>query len=117
MSKDNKPGKPQEKPQQSKKPEAPKKLEISKPNQEVHKKVEAKPTKVLMRFKEDKFYNDLTKPIYEAGKIYEIEGSDFIERWKKRGGEIVTEESLQSEAPGEPVANDEQNGQNKENQE
>ncbi len=45
--------------------------------------------KCLMRFKEHKFYNDLANPIFEANKIYELEGKDWIHRWLKRGGEIV----------------------------
>jgi hypothetical protein len=49
----------------------------------------AEELKVLMRFSEHKFYNDLNKPIFEAGKIYELEGAAWIQRWTKRGGEIV----------------------------
>lgn len=49
--------------------------------------------KVRMRFKENKFYNDLTKPHFLAGKIYTVEGQDMIDRWLKRGGEIVEDES------------------------
>lgn len=45
--------------------------------------------KVVMVFSEDKFYNDLSKPLYEKGKPYEIVGADMIQRWLKRGGEIV----------------------------
>jgi hypothetical protein len=45
--------------------------------------------KVLMRFNEDKYYNDLNKPIFEKGKIYELEGRSWIDRWTKRGGGIV----------------------------
>lgn len=47
------------------------------------------PGKVKMKFKEDKFYTDRDKPIFEAGKVYELEGADWIQRWLKRGGEIV----------------------------
>lgn len=49
------------------------------------------PSKVKMKFKEHKYYNDLDSPIFEAGKVYEIEGSEWIQRWLKRGGEIVDE--------------------------
>lgn len=45
--------------------------------------------KVKMRFSEHKFYNDLNKPLYEAGKVYEVVGAGFIQRWLKRGGVIV----------------------------
>jgi len=48
-----------------------------------------KSEKVLMRFKEDKFYNDLNTPIFKSGEVYEMEGSSWIQRWVKRGGEIV----------------------------
>ena len=44
---------------------------------------------VKMRFKEAKFYNDLSKPLYLPGEVYQIEGADMIQRWLKRGGEIV----------------------------
>jgi len=54
--------------------------------------------KVLMRFKEHKFYTDLNKPHFEAGKVYELEGRDWINRWIKRGGELV------DSAPSEVVA-------------
>lgn len=44
---------------------------------------------VVMKFKDNKFYNDQEKPLYEAGKEYRIQGADMIQRWLKRGGEIV----------------------------
>jgi len=44
---------------------------------------------VKMRFKENKFYNDLDVPLYIAGEVYVIKGADMIQRWLKRGGEIV----------------------------
>lgn len=44
---------------------------------------------VKMKFNEDKFYSDLTVPHFEKGKVYEIKGADQIQRWLKRGGEIV----------------------------
>lgn len=47
------------------------------------------PHKVKMKFKEHKYYTDKDKPIFYAGKIYELEGADWIQRWLKRGGEIV----------------------------
>ena len=50
---------------------------------------EGKSKKVLMRFGEDMFYNDQTKPYFEKGKVYEVKGADQIERWLKRGGVIV----------------------------
>lgn len=56
------------------------------------------PEEVLMRFSENKFYNDLSKPEFEAGKVYRLKGADWIQRWLKRGGEIVTEELLEVEA-------------------
>lgn len=49
------------------------------------------PTKVKMIFTENKFYNDLKNPIFEANKVYELEGADWIQRWLKRGGAIVDE--------------------------
>lgn len=59
--------------------------------------------KVKMRFTEAKFYNDLGKPMFEAGKIYELEGADWIQRWKNRGGEIVEgEEGAQYERSARP---------------
>ena len=45
--------------------------------------------KVKMIFSEEKFYNDLTKPHFEKGKIYDVVGADQIQRWLKRGGKIV----------------------------
>ena len=47
------------------------------------------PNKVKMVFSEHKFYNDLNTPIFEAGKVYELEGAGWIQRWLKRGGNIV----------------------------
>lgn len=47
------------------------------------------PNKVVMVFKEHKYYNDLDTPIFEAGKPHTLEGADWIQRWLKRGGEII----------------------------
>lgn len=47
------------------------------------------PGKVKMKFSEHKYYNDLNKPLFMAGEVYELEGADWIQRWVKRGGEIV----------------------------
>lgn len=44
---------------------------------------------VKMRFPRDMFYNDPTVALYEAGKVYTIEGADMVQRWLKRGGVIV----------------------------
>lgn len=77
--------------------------------------------KVLMRFSEDKFYNDLDNPVFEKGKIYEISGADKILRWTKRGGEIIEakdlkkgEETLQPNQPDpvEPVTSDPEETEN-----
>ena len=65
---------------------------------------------VQMKFSEDKFYNDLTKPYFEKGKIYKVEGGDQIQRWLKRGGEIVSGElplpARDEPSPSKIVAND-----------
>jgi hypothetical protein len=45
--------------------------------------------KVKMRFATHQYYNDLKNPIFYAGEVYELEGADWIQRWLKRGGEIV----------------------------
>lgn len=50
------------------------------------------PTKVKMKFATHQYYNDLDKPIFESGKVYELEGADWIQRWLKRGGVIVSGE-------------------------
>ncbi len=47
------------------------------------------PKKVLMRFSTNQFYNNQDVPIFEANKVYPLEGQDWINRWLKRGGEIV----------------------------
>lgn len=47
------------------------------------------PQVVKMKFSEDKYYNDLDKPIFEKDKVYELEGAGWIQRWVKRGGEVV----------------------------
>lgn len=59
---------------------------------------------VKMRFKENKYYNDLKVPMFQAGEVYLLEGSEWIQRWVNRGGEIVTDESLAGEVVAvEPV--------------
>lgn len=47
------------------------------------------PNKVKMKFKEDKFYKDRHTPVFVAGRVYELEGAAWIQRWLIRGGEIV----------------------------
>lgn len=47
---------------------------------------------VKMKFSENKFYNDLKTPIYNKGEVYTVKGADMIQRWLKRGGEIVSGE-------------------------
>ncbi|TXG78097.1 hypothetical protein E6Q11_01700 [Candidatus Dojkabacteria bacterium] len=59
--------------------------------------------KVKMIFKEAKFYNDLANPIFFPNKVYELEGQDWIERWIKRGGAIIDENT------NEPVVMDSDN--------
>lgn len=41
-----------------------------------------------MKFFADKFYNDLNKPLYLAGQIYDVP-EDMVARWQKRGGVLV----------------------------
>lgn len=78
----------------SKKNKEKKKLEKSAAKQA---EAESGSKKVLMRFSEDKFYNDSDNPIFEKGKVYELEGKDWIYRWMKRGGEIVEGDKLEAE--------------------
>lgn len=57
-------------------------------------------SKVKMRFHKDMFYTDQENALYHAGEIYEIEAK-MVDRWLKRGGEIVTDEMLEAESkPG-----------------
>lgn len=42
-----------------------------------------------MKFTEDKYYN--RDVMYVAGKVYDVP-DNMVERWLKRGGEIVVEE-------------------------
>ena len=56
------------------------------------------PDSVLMKFSEHKYYNDLNSPMFEAHKVYEIAGAEWIQRWIKRGGEIV-ERPVQTKKP------------------
>jgi hypothetical protein len=60
---------------------------------------------VKMRFGADQYYpqaengsikSGLDKPLYEKGKVYDVEES-MSARWLKRGGEIVTDELLEQE--------------------
>lgn len=68
---------------------------------EIKKQEDAK-QKVVMVFKEDKFYNDLSVPHFKAGEKYVIEGADQIQRWLKRGGDIVEGElKINNPAPDE----------------
>lgn len=53
---------------------------------------------VKMKFSENKFYNDLNSPIFEKDKVYLLEGADWIQRWLKRGGVVVEDESAPVEA-------------------
>lgn len=48
------------------------------------------PTKVKMKFSKHQYYNDLNTPLFYQGEVYELEGADWIQRWIKRGGEIVS---------------------------
>lgn len=73
-----------------------------------------KQPKTKMIFTEDKFYNDLNKPLYLANTEYEIE-PQMVDRWLRRGGKIVTNETQVPEAPAqapvetqEPVAGDDE---------
>lgn len=67
--------------------------------------------KVLMRFSENKYYNDKEKPIFEKGKVYALEGAGWIQRWIKRGGEVVKEDDasgvdvLSGDAPKADIKN------------
>lgn len=58
------------------------------------------PTKVKMKFTENKFYNDMNKPMFHAGEVYEMEGVEWIQRWLRRGGIIV--EGKLPETPAVP---------------
>ena len=45
---------------------------------------------VTIVFSEDKFYNDLDKPMFEKGIHYEIDNNPaWIQRWLNRGGMLV----------------------------
>lgn len=57
-----------------------------------------------MKFTEDKYYN--RDVIYVAGKVYDVP-DNMVDRWIKRGGEIVVESPVKEEpvlAPAPPVA-------------
>jgi hypothetical protein len=60
---------------------------LNKSAQQQH--AEETPDEVFMRFATNQHYNDQNNPIFEAGKVYPIKGRDWINRWLKRGGEIV----------------------------
>lgn len=49
--------------------------------------------KAKMRFTSDMFYNDPTIPKYVSGEVAEIVGGDMIQRWLKRGAEIVDDKT------------------------
>ena len=77
-----------------------KKLEKSAKIQE--EKQAGEGTKVFMRFQQHQYFNDLNTPLFEAGKIYELVGAAWIQRWMKRGGEIVEKkDSEKVEKPAE----------------
>lgn len=57
--------------------------------------------KVKMIFSKDMFYNDMNKPLYCAGKIYDVE-ENMVARWLKRGGEVV-DGTEKTKVVGEPV--------------
>jgi len=44
---------------------------------------------VKMKFSSTQFYRDPDVPIFNAGEVYEVKGAEWINRWLKRGGEIV----------------------------
>lgn len=49
-----------------------------------------------MRFTEDKYYN--RDVIYTAGKVYDVP-DNMVDRWLKRGGEILEEEVKEEPKP------------------
>ena len=53
-----------------------------------------------MVFKEDKFYN--LDVMYHKGVVYEIP-DDMVQRWLKRGGQIVEDEVEESSETIEPT--------------
>ncbi len=57
---------------------------------------------VKMIFSRDVFYNDPTVPKYEAGKSYDIP-EDSVEKWLKRGAQIVSEVPKEVQASPVPV--------------
>lgn len=60
---------------------------------------------VKMKFPRDMYYNDMNVPLYNAGKVYEIEDS-MVTRWIKRGGEIVEDEKPQPKVEAPPKTED-----------
>ena len=57
---------------------------------EAKKAIDALPSQA-MKFTEDKFGKDKSKPLYEKGKVYDIPAGQVL-RWVKRGGIIVDNE-------------------------
>lgn len=59
-------------------------------SKQVQKSAEASEEKtVKMIFSEQKFFNNLNEPLFLKGKVYELQGFSWIERWQKRGGKIL----------------------------
>jgi hypothetical protein len=57
--------------------------------EDLSKEDEEPKKKIYMKFSENKFYSDQKNPIFEAGKIYALDGWDWVSRWVKRGGEVL----------------------------
>lgn len=71
--------------------------------EKVLEKKELAPGRVKMKFAQHMYYNDLDKPIFEAGVVYELEGAEWIQRWIKRGGEVLEGDTgLPDSAPANP---------------
>lgn len=50
---------------------------------------------VKMVFSEQKFYNDLNVPLYDANKVYDVPLS-MRDRWIKRGGQVLSEKEAEA---------------------
>ena len=78
----------------------------AKKQNKIQKKIEEKEksdlVSVEMKFPEDMYYNDLSRPIYRAGEVYTIVGLDMVQRWLKRGGIIVEGEFSPKNAEENP---------------